>query len=111
MDREQNQNPNMEGMGEPATGGQRPIGPAIGVVVILLVIVLGGLYFWGQRVERGKIQERASEQGAQTDIQALQTQGTSDDVTSIESDLTATSLEGVGSELNAIESEFQGLGQ
>jgi uncharacterized protein HemX len=30
----------------------KSVGPAIGVVLIVLIIVLGGLYFWGQRVSQ-----------------------------------------------------------
>lgn len=30
------------------TNETKPVGPAIGVIIIVLVVVLGGLYFWGQ---------------------------------------------------------------
>ncbi len=33
---------------------EKSIGPAIGIIVIIVLIVLGGLYFWGQRLERQK---------------------------------------------------------
>ena len=30
-------------------GNEGSAGPVIGIIIILAVIVLGGLYFWGQR--------------------------------------------------------------
>ena len=30
-------------------GNKSGVGPIIGVIIIIAVIVLGGLYFWGQR--------------------------------------------------------------
>lgn len=53
------------------------VGPIIGVIVIILVLLLGVLYFWGQRVDRAT-------QDTVADIDA-----TSEDLTSLESDLNA----------------------
>lgn len=48
--------------------------------------------------------------GADSIINQLETQGTSDEVGAIESDLNATSLDGLDSELLDIESELEGAG-
>lgn len=84
------------------------IGPVIGLIIILAIIVVGTLYFWGQRVEKTQntgTQNTQTEQTtpAEVDTQTeqLQTQSTSDDIYSIEADLEATDLGDIdsGSEL------------
>jgi hypothetical protein len=47
---------------------------------------------------------------AESVINKLELQGTSDEVSNIEKDLNATSLEGLDSELSDIDKEFQNLG-
>lgn len=48
--------------------------------------------------------------GAESVIQKLELQGTSDEVADIEKDLNATSLGGLNNELSDIDKEFQNLG-
>lgn len=96
----------------PPVSGERSVGPAIGIIVIIAVIVLGGLYFWGQRAEREKATPAQTEattsnqtsqtSGADADIQAMNTQSSSDDVSSIEADLNSTNLSSLGSETTSI---------
>ena len=71
------------------TGGSS--GPIVGVIVILVVIILAGLYFWGQR---------GIENMDETNTEAITTENTSDDTDSIENDLNNTDVE-VDSEINA----------
>ena len=78
---------NMEGGNESNSGGSA--GPVIGIIVILAIIILGGLYFWGQG-------------GSDTTtVEEINTESTSDDTASIEADLEDTNIEDVDSELNA----------
>lgn len=84
MDGEEN-NVNMGEGGE--NGGSA--GPVIGIIVILAIIILGGLYFWGQRAGDGTV------------LEEINTQGVSNDTSSIESDLNATDIENLDAELYA----------
>lgn len=82
----------------------KSIGPIIGIIIIILIMILGGLYFWGQRVERTRINQL--EGGETSDaLSALPTQSGSDDVSSIEADLSAASFDSLGSEMNSVEAE------
>ncbi len=89
-------------------------GSAIGIILIVAVIVIGGLYFWGQ-----KIDERLSEFEGQditvddilnapdADLDALsEEQSTSTDINDIENDLNATDLNNLDAELDAIDAEL-----
>ncbi len=101
----------------PAPQDEKSIGPAIGVIIIILALVLGGLYFWGQ-TETNRTQNKSqniegqeASADAQAEIQLLQSQGESDDLDSIEADLNNTDFSGLGSEMNSIETESEGSGQ
>jgi hypothetical protein len=80
---------------------EKTIGPAIGVIIIILVLVLGGLYFWGERMNKGREMPNPQlEEPAVTDAQTteLQIQSSSDDTNAIDADLTATDLSNLGTE-------------
>jgi len=66
------------------------------VVVILVIVVLGGLYFWN---EQRTSTEVAPESDATLD--QINSQNQSDDTSSIEADLEATDIETIDSEINA----------
>jgi len=74
-------------------------GLIIGVIVILAIIILGGLYFWGQRegndttINDATITDEA--------LESINTQSELDDTASIEADLDATDIENLDAELNA----------
>lgn len=72
------------------------VGPVIGTIIILAVIVLGGLYFWNQRGERVM-----DETELNTVINEISTQSQSDDTASIDADLKATDVDNLDQELNA----------
>jgi hypothetical protein len=42
----------------PPAKKSEPIGPLVGVIIIILVLALGGLYFWGAQLNREKEQEQ-----------------------------------------------------
>jgi flagellar basal body-associated protein FliL len=92
---------------------EKSIGPAIGIIVIIAVIALGGLYFWGQRVEKQKEMTPPTSEATTTNqtsqnpefdanMQAMQSQSSSDDVGSIEADLNSTNLTSLGSEATTV---------
>lgn len=124
-----NQNPNVGGMPTPnpapAPAPQMPeehkssAGPIIGSVIIILIIVLGGLYLYGDKVglpsmNKGdeQIQEdagpTADEISASVDQStvSLGSQGATDAVDEIEADLSATDLNSLDAELANISQEL-----
>lgn len=70
-----------------------PSGPVIGIVVILVLVILGGLYFWSQRAKR---EIPTSDQT----VESIQTQGQTDTTTSIEEDLNQTDIENLDASLD-----------
>jgi FtsZ-interacting cell division protein ZipA len=77
------------------------IGSIIGTIIIIAIIILGGLYFWGKRIEESKVQDDLLMQSATTSEEVVpENVSTSDDVNSIEADLNATAdFGGLGAEL------------
>lgn len=87
MDGEQNNTNIVDGQN---TGGSA--GPVIGIIVILVIILLGGLYFWNQRAEEMMTDE---------DLNSINSQSDSDETNSIEADLESTDVDNLDSEFNA----------
>ncbi len=87
------------------------IGGILGTILVIAIIILGGLYFWGKRIDEAKLrQENAAQQAVfensqNTTIQEvseadkIKSVGNSDDVSSLEAELNATNLNGLGAEL------------
>jgi len=76
------------------------MGPVIGVVVILLIIVIGGLYFWSERSKNMEAQPDNMAAANDAELQAVSTQSSSDDASSIQADLNATNVDSVDAGLN-----------
>jgi len=79
--------------------GGTSAGPIIGIIIILAIIILGGLYFWSQRIE----DVITTDDTMMTDeiLNSINTQNSTDDTSSIETDLNSTDIENLDSELNA----------
>ena len=71
-------------------------GSIIAAIVILAVIIVGALYFWGQR--------GVNDMGTNETVEEINTQSDSDAAAAIEADLDATDLDSLDAELN--ESDF-----
>ncbi len=85
--------------------GEGSIGPVIATIIILAVVVLGGLYFWGQRstdtttdIYGNQVSPTAE---PTVDTSNIDTQSTSDNPASIQSDLKNTDTNNLGSQINA----------
>lgn len=65
-------------------------GSVVATIVILAVLIVGAVYFWGQRTEM-------SEQEA---LDSINAQNQSDDTASIEADLDATDVDSVDYDLD-----------
>ena len=81
-------------------------GPLIAVVIILFLIIIGGLYFLGQRMSSKSYQNL--QQNGQTDsqIQNLQQQSSSDDPNAINADLKATNVNNLDQGAAAFEADM-----
>lgn len=80
------------------------IGGIIGTIIIIAIIILGGLYFWGKRIEESKIkQDLVKEDSTEQEViddTAILNINSGDDLDSIEADLNATNLNNLGVEMN-----------
>ena len=85
MDGENNLNPREK------NGGA---GPIIAVIIILALVILGALYFWGERKDRDELLSDDT-------LEAIEMQSDSDETNSIEADLDATDVDNLDSEINA----------
>ena len=82
------------------------MGSIIGIVIIISIIILGGLYFWGKRIEESKLKDTLVSGNSQATVQeqneatAIRSVSSSDDLDSIEADLNSTNLDNLGAEAN-----------
>ncbi len=87
---------------------EHSVGPIVGAVIIVLILVLGGLYFWGERLNESQ-ESLTAEQIEQTPDQTLaelKAQSESDELLDIEADAAATDLGNLDTELKNIETEL-----
>lgn len=85
------------------------VGPIIGSVIVVLVIVLGGLYLYGERLSDKINQEVPIEDVSTESDQAtndLKQQGSTDDLAEINADLASSDFNGLDAESVAIEQEL-----
>lgn len=86
------------------------IGPMIGSIIIILLIVVGGLYFLGSLISTKKAEiqvKKVQEEQSDTNlIEQTAKQSTSDKVPAIEADLKATNIDSVDKGLTDIDKEF-----
>lgn len=100
-------------MENPVEHKDKPIGPAIGTIVIVLILIVGGFYIWGSRVDE-KTKNLVDETKSAEDIlgevdetaDKLGQQSNSDEITDIEDDLSDTILEDLDKELENIDAEL-----
>lgn len=80
-------------------------GPVVGIVVIIILLILGGVYLWQSK---SPVETPVDETATTTDqmINDLSTQGTSTDETGIEADVNATNLNGLDSGMTEVEGEL-----
>lgn len=89
------------------TPENKPAGPVIGVVIIILILIVGALYFWGAKLnkEASRTPEDILNAEDQT-LNQLQTQSTSTEISDINVDLNATDLNSPDSDLKNIDREL-----
>ncbi|MBA3733340.1 hypothetical protein H0W91_03120 [Patescibacteria group bacterium] len=82
------------------------IGSIIGIIIIIAVIILGGLYFWGKRIEEAKskealVSDTTAINNEYNEAAVIKSVSSTDDLNSIESDLNATNLNNLSAETNS----------
>ena len=79
------------------------IGSTIATVIIIAIIILGGLYFWGKRIEESKLKKDlitdSKPETMDESANLIYSVSAGDDLDSIETDLNATNLNNLGTEL------------
>lgn len=82
------------------------VGGIIGTIIIIAIIILGGLYFWGKRIEESKANqnlvsdESTTQQATTTDENAdIENVSSADDLDSIDADLNSTTFTNLDAEL------------
>jgi len=92
------------------------LGPILGVLIVVLVLILGGLYLWGRALvetpppsapaveEVPNNEPETPESQARADI--AKTQSPSDAFSAIEADIESTNLEAVDEQIDAFTAEF-----
>ncbi len=84
--------------------GNGSLGPIIGTIVVLAVIILGAFYFWGEHSKGGMTDTSSTatvESGA-SNVDTIDQQSSADDVDSIQTDLNNTDTTNVGAGLNSM---------
>jgi len=88
----------------------RTVGPLIGSIIIIFVILGGGLYFWGSLIANQKDtiqnQEVSEAQLEKSEIESLTAQSTSDETASIKSDIEATDVDSLDADISALDKEY-----
>jgi uncharacterized protein HemX len=90
------------------------LGPILGVLVILLVLTLGGLFLWGSMLnetvaptpEPTIINNEPETPRATADQKILETLSPSDELDAIETDAASTNLDGLDGEMDTIQAEM-----
>ncbi len=80
-------------------------GPLISVIIILVLIIVGGLYFLRER--SNTVNYKNTNNQIETITADLKNQGTADDLESIEADLKATNIDSLDQGASVIDYELQ----
>ena len=89
----------------PVVRASSPIGSVVGIIIVIAVIVLGGLYFWGAQLEQEQamMQEELpfilGDEGNESE--GFPPTSSSDEVLDIEADANATDLEAFDAAIDA----------
>ncbi len=80
---------------------ENSVGPVIAIIIVLVMVVLGGVYFWGER--SNPVVEQSTAIVDDSNIEAvagkIEQQSTSDESAAIDADLSGTDVNSVGADL------------
>jgi hypothetical protein len=92
-------------------------GPVLGVLVLMLVLILGGLYLWGGELKKQEqqivqppiINNEPETPRAEADVDILNTLSSSDELDALQADITNTNLDSINADLNTVDAETNAL--
>ena len=99
----------------PPTTKHSHVVPIIGVIIIMLILMLGGLVFWGGQLEKQKndqivetpiVNNEPETVRAEADTKILETLSPSDELDAIEADLGSTNMDSLDTDLTTIDTEL-----
>ena len=89
------------------------LGPVLGALILALILILGGLYLWGSKlneevvpVVETPINNEPETPRAAADQAIMETVSTSDELSAIEADLGSSNLETLDTDIAAIDAEL-----
>lgn len=86
------------------------VGPLVGSIIIILIFIIGGLYFWGSIITNRKLEletQAALQKQAETaEMERVAQQSSSDETNSIEADLKATNVDSLKGDITDITKEY-----
>lgn len=89
------------------------LGPILGALILALALILGGLLFWGSRLNEEVvpapetlINNEPETPRAAADQAILETVSTSDELSAIEADLGSSNLDALDTDITAIDAEL-----
>lgn len=82
------------------------IGATIGIVIIIILLALGGVYYFTTGVEQIPTYEQQEQDAA---VEALENQGTSSNLADIEADVNATDLSETDLLIDDIEADLDNI--
>jgi len=96
------------------------LGVILGILIVILILILGGLYLWGSTIQKGHDVEVAptadrptaeennepESANAEADVETMQALSTSNEIEAIEADIESTNLDQLDAELDAIDAEL-----
>jgi flagellar basal body-associated protein FliL len=96
------------------------LGVILGVLIVVLMLILGGLYLWSTSLQdempvvvpdtqRPTAEENNEPESnnAEADAQALETTSTSDEIDAIEADIQSSNIDTVDSDMQALDALLQ----
>ncbi len=89
------------------------LGPVLGALILVLVLILGGLYLWGSKLNEEVmpvpdtlINNEPETPRAAADQALMETVSTSDELSAIEADLGSSNLDALDTDITAIDAEL-----
>jgi hypothetical protein len=96
------------------------LGIILGVLIVVLVLILGGLYIWGSTIGAGNTVEaipaadrptaeennEPESTNAEAEVETMGALSTSNEIEAIEADIESTDLDALDAELDAIDAEL-----
>lgn len=102
MEQQTNGRPPQKG-GLPGQG----VGPVLGIIIIVILLALGGLYYFTVGVSEIRDQNAVEQVSPEQEATAIATQGTTSNLNDIQTDAEATDLSGLDSAAANIDASLQ----